>query len=128
MLSGGMLLRKGDGKSHWNYVHPFGVCAQRSFADSDTADFQCAGLIHFGVLLLLARKCKADGQVAGFYLIFYSAGRFVLEFFRGDLERGSIGMLSTSQFIAIFTLAAGILMVLGLGRKKIREPEPELHS
>ncbi|MFQ7553220.1 MAG: prolipoprotein diacylglyceryl transferase family protein [Blautia marasmi] len=34
---------------------------------------------------------------------FYSAGRFVLEFFRGDLARGSVGVLSTSQFISVFT-------------------------
>ena len=41
--------------------------------------------VHFGVLLLIARHKKSDGQVAACYLIFYSLGRFVLEFFRGDL-------------------------------------------
>lgn len=35
-----------------------------------------------------------------------------MEFYRGDLERGSVGSLSTSQFIAIFTLIAGILVVV----------------
>ena len=59
-------------------------------------------------------KLKTDGQVAGFYLIFYSIGRFVLEFFRGDLIRGTVGALTTSQFISVFTLAAGIVMVVGL--------------
>ncbi len=64
------------------------------------------------VLMWLAKKKKAEGQVAGCYLIFYSVGRFFLEFFRGDMERGNVGQFSTSQFIAIFTLAAGILLVV----------------
>lgn len=64
---------------------------------------------HFFLLLYIARHKKADGQVAACYLIFYSIGRFVLEFLRGDLERGSVGNLSTSQFISIFTVLAGIL-------------------
>ena len=66
--------------------------------------------IHFGILLILARRKKADGQVAVAYLVFYSIGRFILEFFRGDLERGSVGSLSTSQFIGIFTCAAGVAL------------------
>ncbi len=69
--------------------------------------------LHFFVLLYIARHKKAEGQVGGFYLIFYSIGRFVLEYFRGDAERGSVGELSTSQFIAIFTLIAGIVIVAG---------------
>lgn len=74
--------------------------------------------LHFFLLLYAARHKKADGQVAACYLIFYSAGRFVLEFFRGDLERGSVGILSTSQFIGIFIGIAGILLFLFVSRKK----------
>lgn len=69
--------------------------------------------LHCGILLFLSGRKKEDGQVTGWYLIFYSIGRFVLEFFRGDLERGSVGALSTSQFIALFTLAAGVFILLG---------------
>ena len=69
--------------------------------------------LHFFVLLYIARHKKAEGQVGGFYLIFYSIGRFILEYFRGDMERGSVGELSTSHFIAIFTLIAGIVIVAG---------------
>lgn len=68
--------------------------------------------MHFGILLWIARHKKADGQVAACYLVFYSIGRFVLEFFRGDLERGNVGVLSTSQFISIFTGIAGVLLLL----------------
>jgi phosphatidylglycerol:prolipoprotein diacylglycerol transferase len=71
--------------------------------------------LNFIVLLAIAKRKKADGQVAGFYLIFYSIGRFVLEFFRGDLIRGSVGSLSTSQFISIFLMVIGVAIVLFTG-------------
>ena len=73
--------------------------------------------LHFFLLLLIARNKKEDGQVTACYLIFYSIGRFVIEFFRGDIIRGSVGILSTSQFISIFTGIAGIVL-LTLIRKK----------
>ena len=74
---------------------------------------------HFAVLIWFAKKWKKEeGQVAGLYFVLYSAGRFILEFFRGDLERGNVGALSTSQFISIFTFAAGIGLLLWLGRRK----------
>ena len=74
--------------------------------------------LNFGVLLYIAKRKKNDGQVAACYLIFYSIGRFVLEFFRGDLIRGSVGVLSTSQFISLFILAAGILILVVRSKKK----------
>ena len=67
---------------------------------------------HYFVLILAAKHLKGKGQVAGLYLILYSVGRFILEFYRGDLERGSVGILSTSQFISIFTFCAGLLLFL----------------
>lgn len=80
-------------------------------------------LIHFFLLVFLAKKLKASGQVAGFYLIFYSVGRFFLEFLRND-PRGSVNVLSTSQFISLFILAAGIGVVVFCGylNKKQRNP------
>lgn len=52
------------------------------------------------------------------YLIFYSVGRFVIEFFRGDIIRGSVGILSTSQFISIFTGIAGIVLLVLVAKKR----------
>ena len=66
----------------------------------------------FCVLLYIAKHKKADGQVAAAYLIFYSVGRFIMEFFRGDMIRGNVGVLSTSQFISIFTGIAGIILFI----------------
>lgn len=68
--------------------------------------------LHFVALVVIARKVKKAGIVSACYLIFYSVGRFILEFFRGDIERGSVGALSTSQFISIFILIAGVVMLV----------------
>ncbi len=72
----------------------------------------------FAALLLVDKKKKAHGQVAGAYLAIYSIGRFIIEFFRGDLERGAVGILSTAQFIAIFLCAAGIALFFWAGKEK----------
>ena len=69
------------------------------------------------VLCLIARYAKKERTVSGCYLIFYSTGRFILDFFRGDLERGSVGVLSTSQFISIFIFVIGAA-ILFTGKKK----------
>jgi phosphatidylglycerol:prolipoprotein diacylglycerol transferase len=66
----------------------------------------------FAVLIFYAKRKKTDGQVAALYLILYSGGRFILEFFRGDIIRGSVGILSTSQFISIFLFVIGCGMFI----------------
>ncbi len=71
--------------------------------------------LNFFALIMIAKRSKAKGQVAGFYLTFYSAGRFILEFFRGDLVRGTVGPLSTSQFIAIFLFLIGLAIIIITG-------------
>ncbi|MBB4826344.1 phosphatidylglycerol:prolipoprotein diacylglycerol transferase [Sporosarcina luteola] len=70
----------------------------------------------FGVcvlLLFVAKRTDKVGIVACSYLILYSTGRFIIEFFRGDIIRGEVGILSTSQFIALLiVLAASLILVL----------------
>ncbi len=41
----------------------------------------------------------------------YAVWRFIIEFFRAD-ERGSVGALSTSQFISLFILAFGVYLLV----------------
>jgi phosphatidylglycerol---prolipoprotein diacylglyceryl transferase len=81
--------------------------------------------LNFFVLVFLSKYVKVDGQIGGFYLVFYSVGRFIIEFFRGDLERGSIAGLSTSQFISVFLFLIGItiIVITGLGAKKSAKKE-----
>ena len=79
--------------------------------------------LHFFILLYFVKKWKKhDGQVTGLFFMLYSAGRFVLEYFRGDLERGSVGVLSTSQFIAIFMFVFGAVFFFVLSKKKVAVP------
>ncbi len=75
-----------------------------------------ANFLNFFVLLFFAKRTKSNGQVGGLYLIFYSIGRFIIECFRDD-PRGNVGPLSTSQFIAIFMLIAGIAIYVYCGKK-----------
>ena len=64
----------------------------------------------FAFLMLYDRKKKNEGELTGAYLTLYSLGRFIVEFFRGDLARGAVGPLSTSQFIALFVCAFGVII------------------
>lgn len=77
--------------------------------------------LHAGILLYVARRTQADGTVAACYLIFYSIGRFCIEYLRGDLERGGIGSFSTSQIISVFLCIAGILFLFFLKRRNKSE-------
>lgn len=90
-----------------------------------------ANFAHFFLLVFIANKAyKAgkDGVIAGCYLLFYSIGRFLIEFLRDD-PRGGVGGLSTSQFISLFIFAAGVLMVLFFGlRKKKQTAEVQAES
>ena len=74
--------------------------------------------LNFAVLCVLLKRNKRPGRVGAYYLIFYSVGRFVIEFFRGDLERGNVGTFTTSQFISLFVAVIGILMFVLSGREK----------
>ena len=69
-------------------------------------------------LLRLERRNRKDGELLVWYLLLYGTGRFLLEFFRSD-PRGTVGVFSTSQFISLFIVAAGI--VLALSRRKRSE-------
>ena len=49
------------------------------------------------------------GELIAFYMILYSIGRFFVEMLRDD-PRGEVGVLATSQFLAIIILAFGIIL------------------
>jgi phosphatidylglycerol:prolipoprotein diacylglycerol transferase len=74
----------------------------------------------FLVLMWLARRKQFHGQVMLGYVLLYAAGRFGLEFFRGDPARGAVfgGIMSTSQFIAILMVVAAALLYPYLARKQ----------
>ena len=68
-------------------------------------------LVLLGLILCLIRhKRPRRGILTGWYMILYSIWRFVIEFWRDD-DRGFVGVFSTSQFIGLFVLTAGILIL-----------------
>ncbi len=71
--------------------------------------YESAGNLLLAALLAAGlRKKWPPGRVFILYLFLYGASRFVYEIFRGDAIRGALfgGRLSTSQFLAILTVAA----------------------
>jgi len=87
-----------------NSLAPSGIHIHPTQIYSSIFDF----LLGF-ILLYYSKKERKNGKVMGLYLIIYSIGRFLVEFLRDD-SRGNVGVLSTSQFIAIFTLVLGIII------------------
>ena len=69
-------------------------------------------LILWAALTAVYRRTSRRWLTSGLYLVSYGTMRFILEFFRGDLIRGSILFLSSSQFIGIFVVAAGVLLLI----------------
>lgn len=55
-----------------------------------------------------SRKNISPIKIILFYFISYSIIRFILEFYRFDAQRGSLWMLSTSQWISIIILIISI--------------------
>lgn len=85
-------------------------------------------LLLCGVLVLIFRKEKRLGTTTGWYLILYAVWRFVIEIFRGDAERNFYGALSTSQWISIAILAAGVAVLVLARRWKKSEPFKVFHE
>ncbi|MBQ8638791.1 MAG: prolipoprotein diacylglyceryl transferase [Lachnospiraceae bacterium] len=107
--------------SWFGVVFPEGSLAPAGVRLIPTQLISSVGDFLFAVILMAAeRKNKKPGMVSGLYLVLYSVGRFLIEFLRDD-PRGSIGMLSTSQFIALFTCALGAAVMAWSGWKVQKE-------
>lgn len=100
-------------------VFPEGCFAPAGVKVYPTQLFMAAGdlIIFFALLYYYNNKRKVVGMVAVLYLAMYSFGRFLIEFIRDD-ARGSVGVLSTSQFIAIFVAIFSIGLFCYVNRKK----------
>lgn len=66
-------------------------------------------VIFFFALLALAKRLKKPGQLFGFYLILYSLGRFVVEFWR--IDTATFNSFKTAQILSVATLLIGIYLV-----------------
>lgn len=93
-------------------VFPQGSLAPAGVKLLPTQLFMSAGDFLIALILILySRKNKVPGNVGAGYLVLYGIGRFAIEFLRND-RRGTVGALSTSQFISIFIVAIGIGIIV----------------
>ena len=70
-----------------------------------------AGLFILAIILInYLLRSKRSGATGALYMILYSIGRFLVEFLRGD-SRGEVAFLSTSQFISLFILCLGFILL-----------------
>ncbi len=81
-----------------------------------------SSLLHLGLfvgLVLYRPRKRFHGELFLLYLLFYSVGRFVIEFFRNDIQRGLYfsAMVSTSQIISVCCFVFALLMIVNLRRR-----------
>lgn len=92
-------------------VFPSGSMAPAGVKVLPTQLFSSAGDFAIMAFLLWHYKRRSYvGDTGFFYMLLYGIGRFFLEILRND-NRGSVGMLSTSQFISVFIVAAALFLL-----------------
>src|SRR5512140_2729140 len=85
--------------------------------------YEAAGTILLFGLLLLFEKRRFSGETFARYVIGYALLRGTIEFFRGDPRGEVLGVMSTSQFIALCGVLTG-LAIFALRRRIPPAPNP----
>jgi phosphatidylglycerol:prolipoprotein diacylglycerol transferase len=81
------------------------------------------GLFLFALLMYLRKVRKFSGEVFLAWVIGYGLLRPVIEIFRDDKQRGTVGPLSTSQFIGLTTVVLGVALLAQLVKRYRRDPQ-----
>jgi phosphatidylglycerol:prolipoprotein diacylglycerol transferase len=114
------------GRPAWEkHVELFGLpsTAARSFPVHPTQLYEAlAGFALFSLLMLVRRRRAFSGQVFLTWVLGYGVLRPLIEVFRDDDQRGSVGALSTSQFIGLASFALGATLLVALWRKHRADP------
>ncbi len=80
-------------------------------------------LLLFVPMLIVYSKTKRTGICGAIYLYAYAVFRFILEYFRGDKERGSLLAFSTSQIISILIIAFVTVFIIMVRKKNKAKAE-----
>jgi len=79
------------------------------------------------LLVLLATESRGrrfPGRTFWLYMLLYAISRYIIEFFRGDVGRGTVfTIFSTSQFISVILAPLAIVMLVYLSRRDHPEPK-----
>lgn len=78
----------------------------------------CLFILFTVLLIIFLKSDNRNTACICTYAFSYSVIRFVLEFFRGDIERGGIGPISTSQLISILIFAIAIVSLIISNKRK----------
>ena len=73
-------------------------------------------LVLSAILFRRIRQPHADGEIFARYVVFYSASRFVIEFWRGD--QIPVAHLTLPQWISLFLFLGGVIWMVSLRRKR----------
>lgn len=87
-------------------IAPSGVKLWPTQLFSAGGDFLLAAILF--VFYFKVAKTLKKGNTCILYVVLYAIGRFIVEIFRAD-PRGTVSVLSTSQFISILALLLAIL-------------------
>lgn len=111
--------------SAFGVIFPAGSIAPAGVRLLPTQLISSAGnFLIMAVLLWHYKRKKHTGDTGFLYMLLYGIGRFLLEFLRND-ARGGVGVLSTSQFISVFIVAAAVFLLL---RNRRKEAGKESHG
>ncbi len=67
-------------------------------------------------------KPRFQGKLFWYYLLFYSAARFIIEFYRDDPRGWAIPqVLSTAQAVGLIAIPVAVYMLVWGGRKRSSE-------
>ena len=77
----------------------------------------------FALLLWIRRQRTFSGQVFLGWVLGYGLARPALEVLRDDDQRGSLGPLSTSQWIGLTSAAMGVVLAVALVRRHRQDPK-----
>ena len=75
-------------------------------------------LIIFFILLTLFRKRIMEKRLIWIYLLIYPVVRFCDEFLRGDVYRGFLLGLSTSQWVSIILFGVAVVVLVRKGKRE----------
>lgn len=112
-------------ESFLGVVFPEGCMAPAGVKLLPTQLFSSAGDFVIAILLLLAyKRRKHIGDVGALYMLLYGVGRFGIEILRSD-NRGTVGVLSTSQAISIVIVAGAVVL---FAMNKVRDKKKECQA
>jgi phosphatidylglycerol:prolipoprotein diacylglycerol transferase len=81
-------------------------------------------LVVFVALLAVAKRARRPGVVAAWYLFLYPVNRFVVEFWRGDADRGEDVLGTGLSFSQVFGIPIVLVGIVLLRASLAKSPDP----